>query len=154
MLEIGLQCGTIANSVARQLEGPDLFLCSDHAVGVIQFGRIDRLGWQFNMCSPAFVAVMDIEADVIRAIKLKRQTFKPTFPACLVSTQQRRISGKTKAHRGTFPPHGHSRSLKAGILSDTKSQKIYVLIEDHADTPAQVKNPQRFASEETGFPPG
>ncbi|KAK5621626.1 hypothetical protein CRENBAI_023891, partial [Crenichthys baileyi] len=43
------------------------------------------------------------------------------FPACLRTTQPRRISGETKTRRRNFSPQGHSRkSLKAGNLSDTR----------------------------------
>ncbi|MEQ2226148.1 hypothetical protein ILYODFUR_024572 [Ilyodon furcidens] len=39
---------------------------------------------KFNMCSSAFVAVMDIEADIIRAIKPTETKHSLPFPACLM----------------------------------------------------------------------
>ncbi|KAK5612795.1 hypothetical protein CRENBAI_006795 [Crenichthys baileyi] len=66
----------------------------------------------------------------------RNQTFVAISSVSHRTTQRRRISGETIAHRRTFPPHGHSRkSLKAGILSDKRRSEDSFI----GRTPAQVK---------------
>ncbi|MEQ2294970.1 hypothetical protein AMECASPLE_009320 [Ameca splendens] len=68
------------------------------------------------------------------------------------TTQQRRISGETKARRRTFSPPGHSRkSLKAGNLSDTRRSEDSYTDQRPCRHLAQVETHRGFISKEMSF---